>query len=647
MKLNKIFTIATLAASAIFATSCKDDVAEYAGPGQWDADANYANVYFPTTSLTEMVDPAAETKAQIAVVRRNSSGAVSVPMKVLEGAETFTVSNAEFAAGKDTAYVTVDYSKAEIGTTYKLVMALEGAQYVSSYSANNAFTYNVTRVKWNSLGEGKFADNYYFEQSWPVEILQRDDDKSYYRIMEPYPTDRDDRAPYVELHVMKKGDQIAGVTLQDANIIDWNRFNTGYINSNYPGDPIWVLPAKSFSSRTSWDYIKNCYVSGFMEDGKTPGQFTLGCYYYLFGVGGGWNALEEAAIVINLPGFVEEYTATIEDYEWEPMFSGEFTSAQLGTKKDGVTIYKGVPVDSIEAANPGCYDRFVEANGGTPYYIEAPYTKGYNLLFLVKNKNVSTLAEYELQETGMTALNQKVYANILASSQFTEDEINLDITFQNKGGDVEYGTTTETLANITWSPVGIGTFTYTMWWDGGQDEEGNYLPLIDPGYEVLQRDDNPSIYKVADWGAGVDYVFTWNKTTNVCATQLGAIGESHPSYGPVYVVDASTYSSRNYPYADYPSQYVPEENTFYFYNAYVVDAGSFGAGLETLTVEWDASAARAKAVKAPKAKKSVKKNFKVKVAKPLFSWNAKHVQPKSHFELKHGVAQKAEMLLAE
>ena len=203
MKLNKIFTIATLAASALFATSCSDDVAEYAGPGSWDANANYADVYFPVTSKTDMVDPTADPIATVQVARRNVTNAATVPVKVVEGADIFTVSNAEFAAGDTTAIVTINYSKAEIGKPCKLIMTLEGADYVSSYSANTAYTYTVTRVKWNSLGEGVFTDAYYFEESWPVEILQRDDDKSYYRIVDPYyPTEGEGRSEYLELHVI-------------------------------------------------------------------------------------------------------------------------------------------------------------------------------------------------------------------------------------------------------------------------------------------------------------------------------------------------------------------------------------------------------------------------------------------------------------
>lgn len=649
MKLNKIFTIATLAASALFATSCSDDVPEYAGPGAWDANANYANVYFQTSSVLDNLDPAEPTEKEVKVYRRvehkytwgkdkdgNDSiigdqivtplPAVTVKPTVKENQDNvFSVSDAQFAEGDSVAIVKVTFPDAVVGTTYKLVIALEGADYVSSYSKDTAFTYTVTRVKWNSIGTGKFTDAFWFEDSWEVEIMQRDDDKSYYRIMDPFGAYASlldgSQSEYLELHVLKKGDMISGVAVTESDIVDWYRLSTGYVHSSY-GEVVWAINAKNFTNYASMDYYTYNRVSARLDDGSV-GQIQLAPYWYMFGVGG-WNYLEEPTIFINFPGFVEEYTATLDDYEWEPVFAGEFTSEQLGTKKDGVMLYKGVPNDSIEEANSGCYERYVAKAGGTPYVISSPYANGNNLYFIVKNSNIAPLVDgtydFTYQNTGLTALNQKVYAHILASSKFADDLVSLDIQFQtlpNRAGEfIDYGTSTEILANITWTKVGTGTFSYTGWWSSDeQDEEGNYLPLVDPGYELYQRDGSDNTYKITNWGAGVDYIFKWDKNTNVCATQLGSIGESHPSYGEVYVVDASSYSSR-YTYEDYPSQYVPGENTFYFFNAYVVEAGSFGVFLETFQVDWDADAAGARSKSLNKSKRvaSMRPNKNIKAA---------------------------------
>lgn len=635
MKFNHLFACAALVATALFTASCSDKD-EYEGPGQWDANEGYNNVYFPTTSATESIDPAAPTEYTIEVYRRpehkytwgktaegkdtllndeivSALPAVTVKPTIVENTDNvFTVSDAVFAAGDTVSTVTASFPTAGVGSPYKLVVTLEGADNVSSYSKNTAFTYTVTRVKWNSIGTGVFRDDFWFEDSWPVEILQRDDDKSYYRIVDPFGSwekyiNRNEpeyvtylngtQSEYVELHVMKKGDQINGVTLSDAGIVDWYSICTGYVHSSY-NDVVWCLHpqyiANEFgaSSYNSYDLFQYSYVTEYQDDGSI-GQICLAPYWYMLNTGG-WNYTTEPTIFINFPGFVEEYTATLEDFDWQPLFTGEYTSTQLGTKKDGVTIYQGVPVDSIETANPGCYERYLEANG-TPYIIAAPYTAGNNLLFQVKKGTVSTPDGFELQETGLTALNDKVYAKILASSKFSDNEINLDITFQNKKGDVVYGTYTETLANITWSQVGTGTYVYTFWWDGGQDEEGNYLPLVDEGYQIMKRDGTDDQYKIVDWGGGVDFNFTWNSKTNAVSVPENYIGTAHPSYGDVFCSDAASYGSSKYPAADYPCSYDASTGTFTFNLVYYVSAGYFGIGQEYLQVAWDNAAKGSKA----------------------------------------------------
>ena len=141
----------------------------------------------------------------------------------------------------------------------------------------------------------------------------------------------------------------------------------------------------------------------------------------------------------------------------------------------------------------------------------------------------------------------------------------------------------------TWKQVGTGTFTYTNWW-GTSDS-----PLVKSGYKLYLQNGTDNVYKIAKWGEGtpVDYIFTWDKETNVCATQKGLIGYTHSSYGVMSVGDVSTYINDK-SYEDYPSKYVPEEKTFYFYNAYFVADGS-NWGLrstpESFKVEWNDSAA--------------------------------------------------------
>ncbi|MBO7128793.1 MAG: hypothetical protein J6W05_03375 [Prevotella sp.] len=137
----------------------------------------------------------------------------------------------------------------------------------------------------------------------------------------------------------------------------------------------------------------------------------------------------------------------------------------------------------------------------------------------------------------------------------------------------------------SWTKVGTGTFSYVLFWPSDY-VDGVPQPRLVEGYELYHRE-GTDLYKIAKWGNGtpVSYYFTWDKETNVIATQKGPIGEND-----MLVWDVSTFNSSNYPYENYPSRYVPGEKTFYFYNVYLYASGSYlgiRAIPETFVVEWD------------------------------------------------------------
>ena len=177
MKFNHLFAFAVIAATALFTASCSDKD-EYEGPGQWDANAGYTNVYFPQTSMSESIDPAAPTEYSFKVYRRpehkytwgktaegkdtllndeivSALPAVTVKPTIKENTDNvFTVSDAVFAEGDTVSTFTASFPNAGVGSPYKLVVTLEGADNVSSYSKNTAFTYTVTRVYINTHTTG-------------------------------------------------------------------------------------------------------------------------------------------------------------------------------------------------------------------------------------------------------------------------------------------------------------------------------------------------------------------------------------------------------------------------------------------------------------------------------------------------------------
>lgn len=589
MRLNKFFTIATTALTALFAASCSDSDNDYAA-GEWNASANYANVYFETASSSETIEPSAPTTTTIEVHRRNTAGALTVPFKVLKNTDgVFTVGDAVFADGEDVATAEVSFPNAEIGKSYTLQVTFDDPTLVSYYSSDITYSYSVIRAKWNLLGTGVFSDTFWFEDSWEVEIYQRDDDNSYFRIMHPFDVWADDldgnQSEYLELHVTKAGDQINGITMSEAGIVDWSRICTGYFHSTYEAD-VWALHPQNFTSASvnTYDVYQYNRVVAYLEDGKTPGKIQLAPYWYMFGVGG-WNYTTEPTIFITFPGYVEEYTATPEDYDWDALFTGDFVSEQLGTSTSGVTLYQGKRKAEVEEANPGCYDRF-ETLYGTTYMIESPYAEGKNLYFCVRDGKVLVPSGYESQDLGFKAVGVDVYGKITAGeSSYTEGvEVALGITFQNQAGTIEYGTAIERLQHVTWTAVGTGTYTYTT-----IDYTGQYGGLWEGTQEatLYACDQNASRFKIAPWAdqqgeAGL--VFTVDADDNIVVdgVETGMVDEE---YGMVYATDLITYDAANI------ASYL-KDGVYYFALAYHDSEGPWAYVQDTFTLNAAAPAAK-------------------------------------------------------
>lgn len=593
-------------------TACSDDEVSYSGPGQWDANANYANVYFKTTSFSESIDPADPTEYAINVYRhvtheytwgKDSQGndsiirdsivtplpAVTVKPTIVENTDdVFTVTDAVFAEGDTVTTITAAFAKAGVGEPYTLKVALEGADNVSSYSSNIQYTYTVTRVKWNNIGKGKFRDDFYFETSWEVEIMQRDDDHSYYRVMDPFggcgATLNGTQSEYVELHVLKKGDKINNVTMAAAGVVDWYRICTGYVNTNY-NDVVYCLHPKNFTSDTytSYDVYKNSCVSAYLDDG-TPGQIQLAPSWYMLNTGG-WNYTTTPTIFINLPGFVEQYEATIdEDFEFADEYVGKYVSSQLDTTTDAV-LQKGTCVTTTD----DCDKVFAETYG-TAYKIVAPYAEGSDLLFCAKGKKILLAPGYEdPQPLGITALGNDIYAIINADeSSFADGVITLNITFTNEDGSVEFGTANEQLLNLTYTEVGKGVYTYGV----GQLSKGAESFYEGTDNATLYRCDQiPSQYYLAPWAnseTGLVFTVQDDSTIKFFQSTGDTYEEEGTNYGTVYFIDIEEYNSG---YASYLGKY-DGDKTFEFVGAYyILGVGGFGLISETFVLNGEAPAA--------------------------------------------------------
>ena len=623
----------TMALAVLALTSCSNSEYKYDGPGQWNANEGYAQVQFAKTSLSVELAPTDPAQTTIQLTRKNTTGSAVVNFDIETNTDdVFTVTPATFADGEETATAVVSFPNAAIGKEYILKLVITDPNMASLYSTSNGCTLSVMRVKWNDAGfiytdaaktqklEGWASYTDVVCGSWfggqnltfATRLQERDDKPGYFRLVNTYDYHYPYNDPTQEPGTSWQG---AGVTREDC--FDYTKDYYIFIDAT---DPKKVFIPKACDLGSDWGYgdfyiwsLAGYYLNKDDEESAAPyyGTYENGAITFPK------DALLRAMANYNGGGFYQispgtdfklvidpdkaPYTAQVSDYIFNSkglVFSGLFTSNKLKTEKSDVMLIKGAANPEVEAANKGCYSRF-EEKYGEPYLIVSPYEAGKHLLFCVNAAGKVVIPdEVANQPIGIQAMGEDVYAHINGgASTFSESEVVLNITFQNEKGDVVYGETNEILANITWTQVGTGTYTYTAW---------SRLAGEDPGYKIYQRDDKPEYFKIEEWGDGVDFIFTWNKTTNKCTVPVQAEGYVHPDYGKIYVSDFPYYGEfvgDSYSYDDFPCVYDSESSTFSFFLIYYIsNGGYFGYGMETLKVDWD------NASSAPRASRSAKRS---------------------------------------
>ena len=579
--MKKIFKYSfLLMAVGIAFVSCKED--DDFTPGNWNAMPDYADIYFPVLNQTVELDPLDDTQFDIELLRRNTAGALTVDLEVLKNDENvFEVGAANFADGDSLATITVKFPTAEIGTAYQLQLTATDPRYVSEYSDSILYNATVTRVKWNYLGAATFIENFVWELEDTCSIYQRDDAPEQFRMKDPfklataaeYTNGRE--SEYITFRILrpteKLWDEEVADHMEDNDLIYYSPINSGYFHSNYGQDIMMYHPAH-FTSKNDWTF--NC-VLAYQKDPVVvngverilPGKVSIAPYYYMDGVGG-WDYTTDGSICqIFFPGYKDPHVADItsDDFEWEEVFTGSYTSGKTGTGE--ATLFKGTCVNNED----NC-DKIFTENYGVGYKIAEPYAEGYDLYFAVdKNGKIVIPDGYRLQPTGLDdGMGHDIYAKIdQTQSSFSEKEIILSITFVSEDESLDYGTTFEVLANITWTEFATGTYYYVMFAD---NDEGT--PEPDPGYKMYVRDDKPEYCKIEAWLTGTDFLFTWDRTTNKCVVLDQPIGYTHPSYGPMYILEGALYNEERY--GEHTSYYDPATKVFHFFPVYYVSAGSFG-----------------------------------------------------------------------
>lgn len=165
--------IFTLAALAFATTACvQEDVYQ---KGAADVEGCYG-VYFPTqeASGSHTYDPSQATEAEFTVVRLNSEGDITVPVKYTESHPgIFQVGELVFADGQTESTLKVTFPDSENGVDYKLSLSIEDPQYASRYNdgATN-LDFSVLRVEWKYFlnPQTNKPANFTFTQNWWDEV---------------------------------------------------------------------------------------------------------------------------------------------------------------------------------------------------------------------------------------------------------------------------------------------------------------------------------------------------------------------------------------------------------------------------------------------------------------------------------------------
>lgn len=198
--MKRYFIYLVSAVFAFAAVSCQEELRYQ--PGEQDAENCYG-VFFPVqTGVGDLqIEPTDPTVLTYTVRRSRTEGELHVPVKVLDTAQVFSVTEIVFQDEEAVAEVQVYFPSIEMGKTYECTLQIDGDEYVSKYSQNaSSLRFSVTMIKWNTLlgpnGEttGRYRDAVF--QDWfsvsdagaeaSVQIQERDDMPGYYRIYDVY-----------------------------------------------------------------------------------------------------------------------------------------------------------------------------------------------------------------------------------------------------------------------------------------------------------------------------------------------------------------------------------------------------------------------------------------------------------------------------
>lgn len=546
----------TLALMAGFSACSDDDT----------IDRNYGvdndEVYFPNT-LPQTIELAMDANSfEVELRRVRTADAITVPIQVTDESGLFTIpTSVSFAAGADKASLTVGYSIDDInfGDFKTVVLKIADENFTSPYGASS-YTFSAGLSEpWTSLGKGQYSDAFLFDGFYSAEIQQSDMDPTVFRVANPYAkaladygyTQNAGPSEFVQFRILQPGETVYGTTVTMENLVIFDTFRTGYYREDYEAEVQCYWPGifTKYPDEENWKYN---YVKSYQDNGK-PAVVQLAPMYYMDGVGGWDKTQGDGMITIVFPGVV------LKDGSVSVTHTGFFHDT-----KDNVSVVADIELgEDVEEAKVA----LVQGNDG-----EA----GANDIIGGIVESISITASGEVKIPMPEDAEDGKYSVVAVTY------------YDGEAQEYDYATFTYTSgAKETWTQIGVGTYTYSIFWEGD-----------DEGLGLFQSQNDPTRFKITDWGYGVDFIFTMSDDGSVMVADQET-GYVHSSYGDVYVDDVVDYSgSTEYGVSSYA------DGVFTFNVVYYCGAGMFGNGPETFTIT---STAQAPAKRAQAAATSTNK----------------------------------------
>lgn len=521
-------------------TACSSDDDDY----QW-ATVSGNQVYFSNQLPSSYSISKATNSITVPINRVKTDEAITVNLAHTDASGFFNVpSTVSFAAGQAKADITITYDPEQVAfdENHKDTIKIASADYTTIYGASTYAFSAMMPSPYKSLGKGTYKDTF-FGYTTTVEIRQNTEQTNVFRIYGAFnPVNDGNAEDYLQITILKPGDVVAGQTVEQEDLIYYDDTNTGYHHSTYDADILVCHPYGFTSTKdiSMWGYNR---VLEYQADG-TPGEVQLAPFYYMNGVGG-WNYSQRDGVIdIVFPGFEKK------DFTLDLEYLGRLTDANDQDYAQ-MAITMGADLETVKYAvtelNGDANELYEGIINGT---VEAPEVTS------------SCSVNWPLDATGTYYLVAVGYAG-------GEEKVAVAETIR--------FTSSHDFAP-SFDAVGIGTYTYTQFWEGE-----------DPDL-VISKSSAGNTYRISHWGYDVNFEFTWDPETNQCTVAEQFTGYTHDSYGDVFVSDIPTYDEES-TYEQFPCFYDPATKTFTFTLIYYVSAGYFGMGPETFTVEWDSAAA--------------------------------------------------------